>query len=131
MRRVLIDTHVLLWAVENSKLHNIGKKAKNLLSTESIYVSSLSVAEIEIKLMTGKLRVSNVLNAESIEAQGILELSFKVNHAKVIPDFESLKGHDPLDRMLLAQARTEGMLFLTADETLLGLGLDFVVDARS
>lgn len=130
MRSVLIDTHVLLWAVEKKNLHNIGKKAIHILSTDIVYVSSLSIAEIEIKLMTGKLRIENVINSESIASQDMLELVFSANHTKVISDFESLVGHDPFDRMLLAQARSEGMDFLTADEKLLSLGLDFVINAR-
>ncbi|MDN5796628.1 MAG: hypothetical protein L0H79_12845 [Intrasporangium sp.] len=57
-------------------------------------------------------------------------MPFHASHAKEVGRFAALAHHDPFDRMLLAQASAEGMRFLTSDAVLLGLGLDWVVDAR-
>lgn len=77
--------------------------------------------------MTGKIEI---VDAKKAIKSGLVELDFNANHAEAIPNFQSLARHDPFDRMILAQAQAEGLTLLTADETLLGLGLNFVVDAR-
>lgn len=130
MRDILLDTHSLIWIVNDKTSHNIGKNAKRILSTSTTYVSSISIAEIEMKKMNGKLRLEQNITREVLLTQNIYELQYRITDAISISDFGSLAGHDPFDRMLLAQARSEGMIFLTADEKLLSLGLDFVVDAR-
>jgi len=80
-------------------------------------------------MMIGKMKMVPNLT-EIISESGLVLLDFKADHAETVPDFPSLVRHDPFDRMLLAQASAEGMTFLTADTTLLGLNLPFVVDAR-
>lgn len=57
-----------------------------------------------------------------------LPLSGEASHALL--DFPELQRHDPFDRLLLAQAKTENLSLLTADQTLLALNLPFVQDAR-
>lgn len=47
-----------------------------------------------------------------------------------ITDFTECVGHDPFDRMLLAQAAHDGMQLVTADRRLVAMDLPFVVDAR-
>jgi PIN domain nuclease of toxin-antitoxin system len=55
--------------------------------------------------------------------------SFSADHALELTRFGSLIDHDPFDRMILAQASAERCQLLTADQRLLSLDLDFVVDA--
>jgi len=128
MRRILVDTHVLIWLLEPKKIINIGKKAQQSIESSDVYVSSISVSEIIMKSMIGKLKLENFDN-NFISNMNANELKFSTEHAYILDSFPSLVGHDPFDRMLLAQAKSEGMIFLTADKVLLGLGLDFVVDA--
>ncbi len=130
MRDILLDTHSLIWLVNDNSTHNLGKNAKQLLSSGKVHASPVSIAEIEMKRMNGKLRLKQAITKEVLLTQSIYELQYQITDANRILDFESLVGHDPFDRMLLAQARSEGMIFLTADKKLLGLGLNFVVDAR-
>jgi len=128
MRRILVDTHVLIWLLEPKKIINIGKKAQQSIESSDVFVSSISVSEIIMKSMIGKLKLENFDN-NFISNMNANELKFSTEHAYILDSFPSLVGHDPFDRMLLAQAKSEGMIFLTADKVLLGLGLDFVVDA--
>ncbi|WP_434618642.1 hypothetical protein [Arthrobacter sp. A5] len=58
------------------------------------------------------------------------ELEIAAADARAITGFPDLIGHDPFDRLLLAQAAANGMTFLTADRALPGLGLECVVSAR-
>jgi len=128
LRHLLIDTNVLIWSADNNLLHNVGKKAQKIIESSRVYISSVSSVEIVIKNMTGKLKVVDI-DSKQIALMNAEELPFTSNHAVTMNDFVSLTKHDQFDRMLLAQAKSEGMMFLTADKILLGLGLDFVVDA--
>lgn len=82
-----------------------------------------------MKMMVRKLKLELDMK-QSISDAGLALLDFRAEHADAIENFPSLVRHDPFDRMLLAQAHVERLTFLTADETLLGLGLPNVLDAR-
>lgn len=124
----LVDTHVLLWAArDNSEL---GKQTRRVLeNSPSVYYSAISIAEISIKENLGKLRIAHRLT-EALSDQGFLKLGFNDQHALENSRFESLAGHDPFDRLILAQAASEGLKLITADKTILALGFDWVLDAR-
>lgn len=68
--------------------------------------------------------------AEAAHRAGLRELPFRERHAVTMSQFPQLARHDPFDRMLLAQAQAEDLMLLTSDRVLLGLGHDWVVDAR-
>ncbi|GAA5159066.1 PIN domain nuclease [Ornithinimicrobium tianjinense] len=61
---------------------------------------------------------------------GLHELAFSGAHAAALAHFPELARHDPFDRMLLAQARSEGRQLLTADAVLLDAQPALTVDAR-
>jgi PIN domain nuclease of toxin-antitoxin system len=126
---VLLDTNALVWASDERKKRTLGKQARHIIeNSDLVYFSPISLAEIEIKSATGRLKTT--LSIEKAVADGFLLMDFKAEHAKAIGGFQSLTRHDPFDRMLLAQAQVENLLFLTADTILLSLGLPYVVDAR-
>jgi PIN domain nuclease of toxin-antitoxin system len=56
-------------------------------------------------------------------------LSITAEHAEALGDFPELTRHDPFDRLLVAQASRTGLQLLTADQVLLDLGRDFILDA--
>lgn len=123
---VLLDTNSLLWASSNKKSHSLGKRAKRVISkADVVYYSSVSIAEISIKSVIGKIKPVAVAD---VIKHGFVELPLTSEHAEAIANFQSLARHDPFDRMLLAQAYIERLTFLTADRALLGLGLPHVVD---
>jgi PIN domain nuclease of toxin-antitoxin system len=123
----LLDTNALVWFLVGSK--EIGRQAYRRLQVEpDLYVSSLSFAELKMKEMRKKISLPTDL-IQSLERLQVKVQSFSADHALEITRFGSLIDHDPFDRMILAQASAERCQLLTADQRLLSLDLDFVVDA--
>lgn len=80
--------------------------------------------------MIGKLGTPDDFG-DLLRARGLAPLPFTEEHATTMERFPELVGHDPFDRMLLAQAYAERIDFLTADRTLLALDHSWIVDARA
>lgn len=126
---ILLDTHATLWLVRDP--HLLGERARVAIGTsDSVCYSAISFAEIVIKEMVGKIKVPAELEAMFVDA-GLQPLSLTPAHAQAIRDFPELVGHDPFDRLLLAQALVERADFLTADRRLLALDRDWILDART
>lgn len=122
--RLLIDTHVFLWAMSGDK--QLTKKAESImLSAEAVFVSAASLWEISIKTGIGKLDADvNELVARMEEA-GFRELPVTGAHAAAVRNLPEIH-RDPFDRMLVAQAITEPLRLLTDDGTV-GLYSDLVI----
>lgn len=117
--RVLLDTHLLLWALsEPSKLPPAVRK--QILAAE-VYVSAASIWEISIKSAIGKLEADPNQVLAAIEPAGFSILPVTGEHAAKVAELPSLHK-DPFDRMLVAQASTEPMQLLTNDTALRGYG---------
>ena len=126
---LLLDTSALIWVLIDSP--RLGVAARALIARSSmVHVSAVSVAELTIKAMLGRVTLPDELPA-ALRRQSLIELPLSLDHASAMTQFPALVRHDPFDRLLLAQARTAGLDFLTSDAVLLGLGLDFVVDATA
>lgn len=82
-----------------------------------------------MKRILGKLQVSAELHRR-ITDQGARELPLNAQHAMQIGRFNSLVKHDPFDRLILAQAAAENLILITADQKLLELGFEWILDAR-
>ena len=121
--RILIDTHILLWCLEDSpKLTAVARRLIEDPDNE-IYVSKATAWEIEIKRMLGKLTIADDF-MERIE-EGFSWLPIELRHIKELRTLPSIH-RDPFDRMLVAQAQVEGLCLLTHDGKLPPYG-DFVV----
>tara|TARA_R110002020_G_scaffold279687_11_gene495461 strand:+ start:8237 stop:8605 length:369 start_codon:yes stop_codon:yes gene_type:complete len=109
--RVLLDTHVLLWAVLNDP-RLTGAQAR-AISEGELYLSAASVWEIGIKRAIGKLDVPAELFDVAVDA-GCRPLPISWTHAEAAA---ALPAHhaDPFDRMLIAQARCEGLHLASSD----------------
>lgn len=111
--RLLADTHALLWWLDDDpRLSLVAREA--LPSPEALlYISAVSVWEVAIKRRLGEIEVDGDLVAE-IAANGFLELPITARHAQ---EAVNLPRHhdDPFDRMLIAQARLEGLTLITWD----------------
>ncbi len=117
--RVLLDTHLLLWALaEPSKLSSAIRKQIN---AAEVYVSAASIWEISIKSAVGKLAASAGDILASIEPAGFSLLPVTGEHAAKVAELPLLHK-DPFDRMLVAQAAVEPMQLLTDDKMLRGYG---------
>jgi PIN domain nuclease of toxin-antitoxin system len=125
--RLLLDTHVALWAITDSP--RLAPHARSLIldPANSIYISTASVWEITIKHMIGKgdMPVSGTQTATYFREAGYIELPIVNAH---IAQIETLPPHhaDPFDRLLIAQALAEPLRLLTHD-TALSLYSDSVI----
>lgn len=126
MNGLLLDTHVALWLVADPE--RLGSKAKSLLMAQPVWASSVSLWEVAIKQQLGKLSIDGDLSV-ALRESGVGELPLSWGHSGEYADI-ALPNKDPFDRMLVGQARNEELRFLTADRTIVGAGLPFVVDAR-
>jgi PIN domain nuclease of toxin-antitoxin system len=114
MKRLLLDTHVLLWWLsDDSRLGEASRQAINNPRNQ-VYVSAASTWEISIKKSTGKLSVPEDMDS-IVECEGFDKLSITLFHgdqAGLLPEHHK----DPFDRMLVAQAQSEGLVIVTNDE---------------
>jgi PIN domain nuclease of toxin-antitoxin system len=114
----LLDTHVLLWAIREPK--RLSASVKRVLENPHslLYVSSISPWEMAMKYRIGKLDeavyVLPNLN-EHLQTLGAQELSFTIAHSLETSSI-GLPQADPFDRALAAQAKLEGLTFISADE---------------
>ena len=120
--KLLLDSHAFLWwLVEDSKLTAEARKAvSDPLST--IHFSAATVWELSIKAALGKLDLGGVDLVEEIEANDFVELPMTARHSLVAG---TLPRHheDPFDRMLIAQARIEGLTIVTRDPAFRAYGV--------
>jgi PIN domain nuclease of toxin-antitoxin system len=114
--KFLLDTQLLLWAVEDSdRLSAVARKELSDSANELAF-SAASLWEISIKNALGRedFRVDSRLLRQGLLDNGYVELSITSEHAMNIDSLPPLHK-DPFDRILIAQALTEGMTLLTAD----------------
>ena len=118
--KLLLDTHVLLWAaIDSPRIQAI--RPRLLSADNEVYFSVACLWEIAIKTSLGKLQANAAAIREAALANGFLELPISGPHALHVG---SLPWHhrDPFDRLLVAQAASEPMWLLTADDKLLAYG---------
>lgn len=114
--RLLLDTHIFYWSFYNpEKLSN--KAISTIMQAEAVFVSSASIWETAIKIRLGKMDGSPVELAAEIAAAGFQELPVWSRHALLVADLP-MHHSDPFDRLLIAQAMSEPLHFLTADAQL-------------
>ena len=114
--RLLLDTHIFLWAVAGSTL--LKPTARRLIeSADEVYVSAASIWEVAIKARLGKIEADPAELAATIAASGFLELPVSAAHAAGVAQL-ALHHNDPFDRLLIAQALAEPLKLLTADAVL-------------
>jgi PIN domain nuclease of toxin-antitoxin system len=116
--RILLDTHVFLWAVAGSSQLKAGAR-KVILDADMVFVSAASIWEVAIKARLGKIEADPVAIAAAIEASGFIELPVRAAHAAKVSQLPMIHN-DPFDRLLVAQAITEPLRLLTRDPVLSG-----------
>jgi PIN domain nuclease of toxin-antitoxin system len=113
MKGLLLDTHILLWWLSDDA--RLPRLARERLRAEdaACFVSAATLWEIGIKQALGKLDAPQGL-APVIAEEGFHGLAIGLGHAERAA---RLPPHhrDPFDRMLIAQAQTEGLTIMTAD----------------
>jgi PIN domain nuclease of toxin-antitoxin system len=118
--RLLLDTAVFLWAVEDSPRLSAGARQAIADPANVLVFSAASAWEIAIKAKLGALQIAgnpaDFLD-EQIAVWQLVRLNITVEHAA---ETASLPMHhrDPFDRMLVAQAQAEGLTLVSNDPLL-------------
>jgi PIN domain nuclease of toxin-antitoxin system len=120
--RLLLDTHLLLWALSTPE--KLSNHARRRIDSSDVYASAASIWEISIASALGKLEADPDEVLAGIEPAGFNHLSIVGGHAAKVANLPPIHK-DPFDRLLVAQARFEPMILLTDDDVLGGYG-DFV-----
>ena len=118
--RLLLDTHVVLWALGNVRMRPEAREAIEDTTT-TVCVSAASAWELAIKSAIGKLRIPDDLS-DQLRAARFIPLSITVEHALEVRRLDPLHG-DPFDRLLVAQARAEDLTLVTRDTRLAAYGV--------
>lgn len=112
--RVLLDTHVLLWALAGGDRLQDDTRAVLIDGRTQVMVSAVSAWEITIKKALGKLVAPDDL-PQQLEANRFRELPVSVTHALAVGQLPP-RHNDPFDRLLIAQALVEDLVLVTADQ---------------
>ncbi len=111
--RLLLDSNALIWFIGHAP--QLGGDALSAIAAgdNDVFVSAASLWEIEIKRASGKLRIEGDVAEKALEA-AMHPLDITFTHARVAGRLPRIHG-DPFDRMLIAQAQTEGLSIVTSD----------------
>ena len=121
--KFLLDTHILLWAAgQPDKLSDSARKI--LLDTHNtLFFSAANLWEVVIKKGLGRVdfRVDPYRLRKMLVVNGYNELPVTAEHCLRVTTLPPLHK-DPFDRILIAQARNEGMTLLTIDSAIIDYG---------
>lgn len=115
--RVLLDTHTFLWFVLNDP--RLSALARSTVGDPAnlVYVSPASYWEIAIKIGSGKYSLQTphqTFFETHIAANNFTILPIEIRHASILTTLPRFHG-DPFDRMLIAQAMSEGLSIVSID----------------
>ena len=114
-KRLLLDTHVVLWWLADDP--TLSAELKATIDEEvDVFVSAATVWEVAIKQQLGKITAPSDL-PERIRDSELANLPITSDHA-IAAGRLPLIHQDPFDRMLIAQARSEQLTLVTRDKAL-------------
>lgn len=119
--RLLLDTHVFLWwQADDRRMKRAARDA--VAAADVVFVSAASAWEAAIKAALGRLTLPESIEA-GVLASGFERLPISFAHAEEAGRLP-LHHVDPFDRMLIAQARLEGLTLVTHDRQLEPYGVE-------
>jgi PIN domain nuclease of toxin-antitoxin system len=113
---LLLDTQLYLWFLADSR-HLTASRRKAIEHAAIVYVSAVSIWEATIKTSLGRLKADPQALIDGLVPSGFLELPLHMAHAAPLVHLP-FHHRDPFDRLLICQAMTESLQFLTTDRTL-------------
>lgn len=120
--KLLLDSHAFLWWLEESP--KLSSEARQAVADPSaiVHISAATVWELSIQAALGKLDLDGADLVEEIEENDFIELPMTARHSSAAA---TLPRHhdDPFDRMLIAQARLEGLTVVTRDPAFRAYGV--------
>lgn len=126
--KILLDTHTLIWALEDS--YRLPNKIKEMIIDENntIYASVISLWEIAIKHKKNPKIIP--FSAEEIreysQKAGYIFLSLSVTNIEAFESLSFTNNTDPFDQMLISQSESNNMLFLTHDKKIAEFNIGYV-----
>lgn len=123
--KLLLDTHIILWALDDNPKLSEQAKALIMDADNDVYFSSASVWETTIKYMSkpDRIRLSGSKLSELCRKMGYQMLSITDKHVGALETLVFHSEHqvhnDPFDRIMIAQAKADGMKFVTHDSKIL------------
>jgi PIN domain nuclease of toxin-antitoxin system len=114
--RILLDSHVLLWWMDDPERLKPSARAAIADPRNEVLASAVSIWEIGLKRSKGKLRIPDNF-ADFLPDNGILTLPFSAAHAQASTILPAIHG-DPFDRALIAQCQIESLTLATRDTQL-------------
>ena len=123
--RVLIDSHALIWYVDQDKLLSIASHAAISDPANDLLLSAGSILEIGIKIGLGKLLLTQPFKVwmnQAISDLHVTVLPLTVEYVDVQSNLPKHHG-DPFDRLIVAQAIVEQVSIISADVNLDAYGI--------
>lgn len=118
---LLLDTHAFVWWASRDPKLTENARAAIADSENRVVVSAVSVWEISIKRAAGKLAFRHDI-LRALAQTGFDTLDIDPHHADLAGSLP-LHHADPFDRLLVAQARIEGLVIVTQDRYLRAYGV--------
>jgi PIN domain nuclease of toxin-antitoxin system len=117
--RLLLDTHIALWAVTDSPRLPEAARSVILAPQNEVWISAASIWEISIKYALGRggMPISGTEAVHWFTVSGYRDLSITETHAAAVCALPAIH-RDPFDRILIAQAQTEPLRLVTHDEVI-------------
>ena len=120
--RLLLDTHALLWWLDDDPQLG-GTARERIRAADAAFVSAASLWEIAIKVGIGKLDADLAAIIDELGPNEFDLLPIQPRHTLAVVRLPSYH-RDPFDRMLIAQARCEGLQVVTDDRRFGIYGVD-------
>jgi PIN domain nuclease of toxin-antitoxin system len=121
MMRLLLDTHVFLWAALTPSRLSVAAREAITDRANEVYISAAVSWEIVIKFPRAKFKIPTnptTYVPSRVAALGFRPLPITQDHALAVESLPSIH-RDPFDRIMIAQAIIEGLTFVTRDARLL------------
>lgn len=110
--RFLLDTQVMLWWLLGDQ--RLRPETRQLVATSACMISVASIWEVAIKHRIGKLSIDPVTFRDQVLAVGATLLTINDAHAIETARLPGIH-EDPFDRLIIAQARIEGLMAVSSD----------------
>jgi len=125
--KYLLDTHAFIWYLESNP--KLSRKAKIVLenANNQCFVSMASLWEIAVKIALDRLELKIGFEKlkDLISLPGFEILLIQFQHLKIITQLP-FHHNDPFDRILVAQAQIEELVFITKDEKIKAYELEIL-----
>jgi PIN domain nuclease of toxin-antitoxin system len=122
MARLLLDTHVFLWWVNDSPELTVTARLAIADSGNTCFLSLASCWEMAIKSSLGKLRLAKPIErfvTEHLAVNGFKLLNINLRHAAKVENLP-FNHRNPFDRLLISQAMTDRLTIVSADNVFAG-----------